>query len=289
MEQEHYPEELDIKNSEAVNDGDPHWFYNEDFFYTVVYTRLYRNVHGVSVSELWTMELDLDFSVLEGSVRRLTNPCYKEEDEDYQYYYVHPEYISTEQIYPLGACDVQGEDIAFGDYDPKISPDGEYIAFERHIGPLPAPGVNPDWDMIVVKIGPEGFQHDAPVYEGTIWNVTHHFDGGHGYSWSTEFLPHWKIAGLTDYDLTYTVVAIRTAGDALGDFYDQFKQTIDLENDIIETEREKRPLETPARLDNFIDERGIWFPDGTELLFFRELGTPLNEEEQVKRLPARKW
>jgi len=232
------------------------------------------------------MELNNDLTatpiVIDGSVKRLTNPCYMNENPDplYQHYYVYG-----------GKCDKELPEgvTKYGDYDPKFSPNGEYIAFERHIGSASPPGdPDSDWDLIVVKMGPGGFQHDAPAYDETIWNVTHHFDGGHSYSWSTEFLPHWKLVGGPVYDLIYTVLAIRTPGDELDDFYDQFIQRVNLDIFYPE-ERYKRPKETPDRLDNFLDERGIWFPDGTELLFFRELGPPLNEVEQAKRLPARKW
>jgi len=241
------------------------------------------NANFIYVNELWTMTLYSDFSVKQGSVQQLTNPCYDEQNGDYQHYYVYPEYTD-----PNDRCTEQGPDTSYGDYDPKISPDGQYIVFERHIGA--SQGSASDWDIIVVKIGLEPFDHTDPKYDETIWNVTHHFDGGYGYSWSTEFLPHWKLVGGPVYDLTYTVLATLTAGNELDNFYDQFKQGINLlEAGGYITEREKRPIETPDRLDNLLDERGIWFPDGTELLFFREIGTPLNEEEQAKRLPARKW
>jgi len=268
-------------DSPAILDGDPHWYWDGQSEYTVLFTRRMPKENSIYINELWMMELYSDFSVKPGTVKQLTDPCfYNSGDPDHAHYYVH----DCSLIPPTGSPH-------YGDYDPKISPLGGLIAFERHIGP----GDPSDWDIIIVSMD---FKHWSPVYEGaeaTIWNVTQHFDVEEEfkYDWSAEFIPYWKPGGIDETVLTYTVMTYRTDYIA-DDFRDQFVQNPTSGEPPLFEPRYKRPLEDPGRSDNLIDGRGGWFPDADdplslnpELVFFREIGSTEFVAEQAKRIPGR--
>ncbi len=284
-----------------VLDGDPHWYYN-GVNYIVLYTRR-LNRDGYYISELWKMELHPAFipgsTVVEGSVQRLTNPCFRPSN-DMQDPTYDPLWEGNHEHYYVANCsstpptpDPTEEPLPYGDFDPRISPLGGLIVFERQIGPdYPS-----DWDIIIVDIdfeinNPHYIDDDPPPESPTIWNITQHFDVSGEYIWSAEFIPYWKPGGIDETDLTYTVMAYRDDYIA-DDFYDQFRQRPTAGDPPGTEEREKRPLEDPGRSDNLIDGRGGWFPDadsGTanpEIVFFREIGSTTFVAEQAKRIPGR--
>ncbi len=274
-------------SSPPILDSDPHWYYDESVtpaVYRVVYTRRMPNENSAAyISEIWTMDLDSEFNIVtdletgKTTVRQLTNPCYPDTG--------HSEYYVSDCSLTPWSPDPTEELLPYGDYDPRISPLGGLIAFERQIGP----GYPSDWDIIVVSMD---FKHWSPVYEGeeaSIWNITQHFDDSEDYYWSAEFIPYWKPSASDNWTpLTYTLLANRTDYIA-DDFRDQF-----VDYSFLGGERHKRPLELPHdRSDNLIDGRGGWFPDadlGTanpELVFFREIGSTAFVAEQAKRIPGR--